>query len=74
MAPLENADLVGRPHPSIHNYVLKHLEDSRAFAASQSEGEGRVGLRAAWASELDSRRAEGAPRQLLDYLCKPSGK
>ena len=71
LAPCENADMVGLDLTlSIHNYVLKYLEDlPRALPAPQREGgEGRTGLQDGRCrlSDLDTRGAEGAPQPPSD--------
>jgi 3-hydroxybutyryl-CoA dehydrogenase len=75
LAPLENADLVGLDMVlSIHDYVLKHLEDSheaspliRELVAKGELGfkSGGVGLQTWTAEQQKALRAN-----LLDYLCK----
>ncbi len=75
MAPLENADLVGLDLTySIHNYVLRHLEDSHEpspiLKAKVDKGElgfksGGVGFQTWTPEEQKALRAN-----MLDYLCK----
>jgi 3-hydroxybutyryl-CoA dehydrogenase len=75
MAPLENADLVGLDLTlSIHNYVLKHLEDSHEpsplLKAKVEKGElgfksGGVGFQN-WTPE----QQKALRANMLDYLCK----
>jgi 3-hydroxybutyryl-CoA dehydrogenase len=75
LAPCENADLVGLDLTySIHNYVLKHLEDSHEpsplLKAKVDKGElgfksGGVGLQTWTPEEQKALRAN-----LMDYLCK----
>jgi 3-hydroxybutyryl-CoA dehydrogenase len=75
LAPCENADLVGLDLTlSIHNYVLKHLEDSHEpsplLKSKVEKGElgfksGGVGLQKWTPEEQKALRAN-----LLEYLCK----
>ena len=75
LAPCENADMVGLDLTlSIHNYVLRHLEDSHEpsplLKAKVEKGElgfksGGVGLQAWTPDEQKTLRAN-----LMDYLCK----
>ncbi len=75
MAPLENADMVGLDLTySIHNYVLRHLEDSHEpspiLKAKVDKGElgfksGGVGFQT-WTPE----QQKALRANMLDYLCK----
>ena len=75
MAPLENADLVGLDLTySIHNYVLRHLEDSHEpspiLKTKVDKGElgfksGGVGFQT-WTPE----QQKALRANMLDYLCK----
>jgi len=75
MAPLENADLVGLDLTySIHNYVLRHLEDSHEPSPLLKEkvDKGELGFKSGgvgfqtWTP--DQQKALRA--NMLDYLCK----
>ena len=75
MAPLENADLVGLDLTySIHNYVLRHLEDSHEPSALLKEkvDKGELGFKSGgvgfqtWTPE----QQKALRANMLDYLCK----
>jgi len=75
MAPLENADLVGLDLTySIHNYVLRHLEDSHEPSPLLKEkvDKGELGFKSGgvgfqtWTPE----QQKALRANMLDYLCK----